>query len=256
LDPVTPETAETKKKTAEDNKKRKREEKQFEKDEKKRKAELKASQSQAKKLAAKREAAQKKDSKEAFRLSKIQKDSIARNAQPCPTDTKQILEPYFQLYKAWGYDIWTGGGHSAYEQNTHEPFLDGDGNEFTFALYQVVTDPLMRLLGNIENEQKIERINNDRRSLTGRFADRRQYFENDTTTTGTYRREILGPYLSSRLFGLLTSLIELGKRHDHDRGNHCLWYAGVCAENILAFQRGQYDLIVDNDARIHEKFGP
>ena len=253
LDPVTPETAETKKKTAEDDKKRKREElnelKQFKKDEKKRTAELKARQSQAKKIAA----AQKKDSEKVFRYFEKQNKRIARNARTCPSDTKQTLEPYFQLYKAWGYDTW-GGSHSAYEQKTHDPFLDGDGNEFTFELYQVVTDPLMRLLGNIENEVNIVRINNDRLSLTGRFSDRRQFFENHTKTD-TYRREILGPYLSSKLFSVLTSLIALGQRHDHDWGNHCLWYAGVCAENILAFQRGQYDLIVDNDERIKEKFG-
>lgn len=177
---------------------------------------------------------------------------VTRNLRSCPPQTRQILRPYFKLYKAWGYDVWTGQGHSAYENATHRPFVDRTGREFTFVPYQVVTDPLMRVLGNIDNYAG---INNDRSSLTGRSTDRMADFERNTRATDTYRREILRPYLTPPIQNLLQDLIELGRSHDRPGGNYCVWYAGACADNVWQFYLEHYARILDNNARIREKFG-
>lgn len=193
-----------------------------------------------------------KEAREVEGYKQRKRAEVTRNLGSCPPKTRQILRPYFDLYKAWGYDVWTGQRHSAYEDATHRPFVDRTGREFTFVPYQVVTDPLMRVLGNIDNYAG---INNDRSSLTGRSTDRMADFERNTRATDTYRREILRPYLTPPIQNLLQDLIELGRSHDRPGGNYCVWYAGACADNVWEFYLEHYTRILDNNARIREKFG-
>ena len=187
-------------------------------------------------------------------VAKKRRIRAEQNSKQCSDDTIEIMQPYFDLYKQWGYDIW-GGTHTRYEAQTHGFYADADGNSVDFTAYQAVTDPLMRILGSIEHKSDIARIITDRIILTDRSTTSMPVFERNERASDTYTRVILRPYLNSgRVEGLLHDLSLLGRTHAFNGGNPCVYYAGMCAANILAFNQKQYRQVITNNEAIWRRF--